>query len=195
MLGRAFAAFTLTVGFYATCSHARYRNDRGADRRLGDRGPGQPLADDRARPHRPPIAAGFQRFLGHHEIRAQVHRIVAAEIADGETNPYESHPTLADRLRAVGAAATGEVSTPQAADSAAALLRDPGALELRLLESSFGTEAVSRLETINWEQTGELYATEGDALAEQHGRAFRHLTVVDAPGAAAPSHGTLSLLR
>ena len=95
----------------------------------------------------------------------------------------------------MGAAATGEVSTPQAADSAAALLRDPGALELRLLESSFGTEAVSRLETINWEQTGELYATEGDALAEQHGRAFRHLTVVDAPGAAAPSHGTLSLLR
>lgn len=130
---------------------------------------------------RPPIAAGFQRFLDDHEIRAQVDTILATEIAEGETNPYDSHPTLADRLRAVGAEPTGEISPPAAPDSAAALLRDLDRLEHRMLEATFGHDAVGQLDAIGWEQAGELYADEGDALAAEHAAAFAGLSLADVP--------------
>ena len=104
---------------------------------------------------RPPIAAGFHGFLGSHDVRAQVDKVVEAEIAEAECNPYDSHPTLADRLRAVGAEPTGQVSLPAASESAAALLRDPAALELALLQCRFGVETVAQLEAIGWEQAGD----------------------------------------
>lgn len=145
--------------------------------------------------HRPPIAAGFQRFLADREIRAQVGEIVATEIAEGETDPYDSHPTLADRLRAVGAEATGEVCLPTPEESAAALLRDIGTLERQLLEAGYGGEAVAELEAIGWEQAGEIYADEGDAIAEQHGQAFAGLTVADVGASALPDDAQLHALR
>ena len=145
--------------------------------------------------HRPPITAGFQRFLGDHQIRAQVDTILAAEIAEGETNPYDSHPTLADRLRAIGAEPTGEVSPPAPQDSAAALLRDLDRLEHELLAATFGRDAVTHLGSIAWEDAGRLYADEGDALAAQHGPAFARLAVADVAGAAQPDDEQLAALR
>lgn len=144
---------------------------------------------------RPPIAVGFQRFLDDHEIRAQVDTILATEIAEGETNPYDSHPTLADRLRALGAEPTGEVSPPAPPDSAAALLRDLDRLEHELLAATFGHDAVSGLGAIAWEEAGRLYADEGDALAPQHGPAFVRLAVADVAGAAQPDDEQLAELR
>lgn len=145
--------------------------------------------------HRPPITAGFQRFLDDHEIRAQVDTILAAEIAEGETNPYDSHPTLADRLRAIGAAPTGEVSPPAPQDSAAALLRDLDRLEHDLLAATFGHDAIVRLGSIPWEEAGRLYADEGDAIATQHRPAFERLAVADVARAAAPDDQQLAALR
>lgn len=142
--------------------------------------------------HRPPITTGFQRFLDDHEIRAQVDTILAAEIAEGETNPYDSHPTLADRLRAIGATPTGEVSPPAPPDSAAALLRDLDRLEHDLLVATFGHDAVIRLGSIPWEEAGRLYADEGDALATQHRPAFERLAVADVARAAAPDDQQLA---
>jgi heat shock protein HtpX len=147
------------------------------------------------RGHRPPLVAGFQRFLEDHDIRAQVDTIVATEIAEGETDPYDSHPTLADRLRAIGAQPTGEVSPPAPQDSAAALLRDPDRLERELLQFTFGVEAVAHLEAIDWEQAGRLHADEGDAIAAQHGAAFARLTIADVPAAAQPDDEQLRTLR
>jgi heat shock protein HtpX len=144
---------------------------------------------------RPPIAAGFQRFLDDHEIRAQVDEIVAAEIAEGETNPYDSHPTLADRLRAVGAEPTGEITPPAPEDSAAALLRDLEALEVQLLECIYGSEETANLRSIAWEEAGVLYADEGDSLAEEHRQTFAQLTVADVSSAAKPDDGQLAALR
>lgn len=113
----------------------------------------------------------------------------------GETNPYDSHPTLADRLRAVGAEPTGEVSPPAPPDSAAALLRDLDRLEHELLAATFGRDAVSGLGSIAWEEAGRLYADEGDALATQHGPAFVRLAVADVAGAAQPDDEQLAELR
>lgn len=145
--------------------------------------------------HRPPLAAGFQRFLEDHEIRAQVDSIVAAEIAEGETDPYDSHPTLADRLRAVGARPTGEVSPPAPQHSAAALLRDVDRLERELLQATFGDDAISQLDPITWEQAGRLHADEGDAIAARHGDAFVRLTIAGVPAAAQPDDEQLRTLR
>jgi Zn-dependent protease with chaperone function len=138
------------------------------------------------RGHRPPIAAGFQHFLADHKIRVQLDEVVAAEIADAETNPYDSHPTLGDRLRAIGAPVTAELAALDPQDSAVMLLRDVPALEHELLVAQFGSEAVAGLETVGWEQTGALYADEGDSIIARYGRAFERLTVGDVEEAAAP---------
>lgn len=145
--------------------------------------------------HRPPLAAGFQRFLEDHEIRAQVDSIVAAEIAEGETNPYDSHPTLADRLRAIGAKPTGEVSPPAPRDSAVSLLRDLDRLEHEVLRATFGDDAVLRLDPIAWEQAGRLHADEGDAIAARHGAAFERLTIAGVAAATEPDDEQLRSLR
>ncbi|MDX6691615.1 MAG: hypothetical protein QOG15_3072 [Solirubrobacteraceae bacterium] len=155
---------------------------------------GQDLAFALNRGRRPPIASGFQRFLADHEIRASLNEIVASEISEGETNPYDSHPTLADRLRAIGAEVTAETSPPAPEDAATTLLRDVDRLENELLVSQFGDE-VKALETMTWEDAGMLYVADGDAIAEEHARAFAGLTVAESAQAWADAQTRAPALR
>jgi len=52
---------------------------------------------------RPDIADGFARFLAAPEIAAQVREGIENEIAEGKTNPYDTHPPLRDRIAAIAA--------------------------------------------------------------------------------------------
>jgi hypothetical protein len=68
-------------------------------------------------------------------------------------------------------------------------------LERALLEAHFGAEAVAGLETVGWEQTGALYADEGDSIAADYGRAFAPLTVGEVVDASDADAARLERLR
>ena len=48
----------------------------------------------------PPIGEGFSRFLGNDEMGKLLDGVVAAELAEGTQDPYDSHPPLRDRIAA-----------------------------------------------------------------------------------------------
>lgn len=82
--------------------------------------------------HIPPIAAGFAQFLAAPAVAAQIAQYLEKELVGGESDPYDSHPPIGQRLAAVS---ENEVSLIDAEDqSAVCLLPELEQLELRWLE-------------------------------------------------------------
>src|SRR5713101_1263042 len=80
---------------------------------------------------RPDIADGFARFLAAPEIAAQVMRGIEREIAEGKTNPYDTHPPLRDRIAAIERLRIGAAG--ENLEPALSLLSVPDTVELQLL--------------------------------------------------------------
>ena len=99
---------------------------------------------------RPPIAVGFSQFLSVPSIAKQVESAIGREIEEGKVAPYDSHPPLRDRLRAVESLA-GE-SQPDDPAPALALLNDPSAEELRLLQTAIPALKADQLKPVSWEE-------------------------------------------
>jgi heat shock protein HtpX len=130
--------------------------------------------------HIPPIGDGFRRFLAAPNIAEQVERALAKELAERKTEPYDTHPPLADRLAAVRKLAL----PPGESDDRPAwpLLDDPEAAELGLLEALNPRLAKARLKPVPWDGVGQLLTIPSwrVALAE-HGPLLAGLTVESLP--------------
>jgi len=50
---------------------------------------------------RPDITDGFARFLAAPEIAKRVTEGIESEIAEGKTNPHDTHPPLHDRIATI----------------------------------------------------------------------------------------------
>jgi len=101
---------------------------------------------------RPPVAAGFATFIGTEAVQRAGAEWVEEELRERKTERYDSHPALADRLRALEDLPPGEADdSPPAAD----LLRDLPALEQRVFGVLYGDEAAASLAPIAWEDVGE----------------------------------------
>ena len=99
---------------------------------------------------RPPIALGFSQFLSVPIIATQVEAAIGSEIEEGKVQPYDSHPPLRDRLRAVQSL-SGE-SQPDDPSPALSLLNDPAAEELRFLQAANPTLQADKLKPVSWEE-------------------------------------------
>jgi hypothetical protein len=101
---------------------------------------------------RPDIADGFARFLAAPEIAAQVTEGIASEIAEGKTNPYDTHPPLRDRIAAIERlriGAAGENSEP-------ALLSVPDTVELQFLKFINPKLEENSLRRVGWDVLGTM---------------------------------------
>jgi heat shock protein HtpX len=102
--------------------------------------------------YRPPIAEGFARFLGAKGIAAALQK--ADEVMrKGTSDPYDSHPSLNERLDALTEATHWPLRDPDSA--ATELLRDEPALEAQLL-SAIGLD-VWTLRPISWDEASTAY--------------------------------------
>lgn len=82
--------------------------------------------------HIPPIAAGFAQFLAAPTVAPQIAQYLEKELVGGESDPYDSHPPLRQRLAAVS---ENGVSLLAGKDqSAICLLPELEQLELSWLE-------------------------------------------------------------
>jgi Zn-dependent protease with chaperone function len=83
---------------------------------------------------RPPLASGFGQFLRAPNVTTHVAAVVDAEMQGGKSDPYDTHPSLRERLAALDrlAGATGDGGA-RGAESALTLVADVDALERALL--------------------------------------------------------------
>lgn len=123
----------------------------------------------------PPIADGFVRFLGAGEISRLVNGVLDEEMKSQQTDPYDTHPPLPQRLAALQGL-TPNVQAPNDAP-ATSLLTDVPQLERELLSFIAGSEAVSQLTATPWEQTKEkVLEPIWRSLVKEHGQLIQGLT-------------------
>lgn len=129
---------------------------------------------------RPPIAEGFRRFIANDEVRQAADEILQRELSEGETSPYDSHPSLPERIAAVQGLPAGE---PDRTSPAIALLDDPDALEAALLDSLLGEDG-HEFEPIAWEDVGtSVYLRRAHALVAEYPEFVPDVTLADVPDA------------
>jgi len=103
---------------------------------------------------KPDIADGFARFLGAPEIAEQVAQGVEREIAEGKTQPYDTHPPLRDRIVAIqrlSIAAAEENPEP-----ALSLLNAPEKVEMQFLRFVNPKLEEGSLRRVGWDVLGSM---------------------------------------
>jgi heat shock protein HtpX len=121
--------------------------------------------------YRPPLLAGFSGFVRADRIQTAASAHLEHELAEARSDPYDSHPTLAERIAAVQDCPAGprDDSPP-----AASLLDDESALEQRAL-AHLGAE---ELMPVRWEETAErVWLAAHRELVANHGELLDGITV------------------
>lgn len=141
---------------------------------------------------RPPFLDGFDRFVGNPDVRGAIERQIEAEMAGGATDPFDTHPALPDRVRALEAlAASPDAMGPGVAHPdgsaaedtpAVALLDDVPALEAALLGSLIAPGGAAGLEAMPWEDIGpRRILPQWQAVVRREPAALGGLTPLDIP--------------
>ena len=101
---------------------------------------------------KPAIADGFSRFLAAPQIAVQVTKGIQKEIAEGKTEPYDTHPPLRDRIAAMERleAEPGEKN----GELAISMLEQPELMELQFLELANPKLAKNSLRQVGWDEIG-----------------------------------------
>src|SRR5215472_741471 len=103
--------------------------------------------------HIPPIAAGFAQFLAAPTVAPQIAQYLEKELVGGESDPYDSHPPLRQRLAAMNQYG---VSLEAGEDQGAVcLLPQLEQLELRWLEF-VSPEHTTGFRAVAWSESAAL---------------------------------------
>jgi Zn-dependent protease with chaperone function len=122
---------------------------------------------------RPPVVGGYATFIHSEPIEQAAREHVERELHEGETDRYDSHPALGDRLGALEGLPAGE---PDDSPPAAELITDEPALERDVLAFLFGPDA-AELEPIAWDQVAEsVYLDRARVLTAEFGYVLTGLT-------------------
>jgi heat shock protein HtpX len=106
----------------------------------------------------PPVSAGFNEFLSSDRIGALSAQLLANAEGAEETDPFDTHPCLGDRLAALDAGDNRQQSTVST-EPAAALIGDADAHVRALLEVVAGAEVIRNLKPIAWDAVGPTVYT------------------------------------
>jgi hypothetical protein len=111
---------------------------------------------------RPPLVEGFTRFQAAPRISSQLDELLAKEIETGEAGPYDTHPSLKQRLAALSEFREGHAATPPTADEARAitLIDDVPRAEAAVVESMLKS-GVPLPAPIEWEDVPSRVLTLG----------------------------------
>ena len=98
----------------------------------------------------PPIAEGFRRFNADARVSKAEAKVLEEALREVETNPYDTHPPLAERIAAVSALPEGP--DPAGEPAAISLLSDVAGLERRWFATLFDAVSVGKLVAIAWDE-------------------------------------------
>ena len=112
----------------------------------------------------PPIAAGFTEFMAADRIGATARQILQASQSSAQTNVFDTHPSLGERLAALGVTGTTD-SLPHLGEPAATLLADHEQYARALVAVAVGEEQFRHLTPIDWSAAGAaVYPPEWRAM-------------------------------
>jgi heat shock protein HtpX len=100
----------------------------------------------------PPLGDGLLRFLAAPAIAEQVARGLERQLKERQTNPYDTHPPLRDRMAAIEKMTAGPEEKRE--QQALSLLSDPPSAELRWLESVNPQLRKGGLQRVGWDEVG-----------------------------------------
>lgn len=123
----------------------------------------------------PPIGAGFAKYLSGKKVSALVKESTDRALTETETDIFDSHPSLRDRVNALGALAGG--AEPTDTTPAISLLVSSQGTEQILLEKEFGIENVRKLRPLAWEGVGErVYAVDWERQVSRNQHVLKGVT-------------------
>jgi Zn-dependent protease with chaperone function len=102
---------------------------------------------------RPPVADGFARFVARPAVAHAMAASVEEAIREADTDPFDTHPPLAERIAAVA----GIVAVSGSRDDrpALCLLSDVAAIEREMVAGlTSDPVAAHRLQPVRWEEVG-----------------------------------------
>jgi heat shock protein HtpX len=124
---------------------------------------------------RPPLAGGFARFVDQPAIAASLQQAVDTEAREGTHDPYDTHPSLRDRLAALGPGATEPARRDESL--AVSLVDNVPQLEADLLAALAGQEAAGKLEPVSWDDVATtVYVPRWQGFLREHGGALAGVT-------------------
>jgi Zn-dependent protease with chaperone function len=128
----------------------------------------------------PPLAVGFARFIEQPRIAEGLRQAVEEEAAGGKHDPYDTHPSLRERLAALAKLPSGPA--PADAARALALLDGVAELERRLLATLADRKQVQALAPVTWEEIGtKVLLPQWCAFLREHGFALSGVTPAALP--------------
>jgi Zn-dependent protease with chaperone function len=127
---------------------------------------------------RPPVAAGFAAFMNAEHISRETASSLTREIENPTASPYDTHPSLRDRIAALGGDKMPESGA--AAVPAGSLLDDVDALECELLATIFPADAGRSFKNIDWSDTlTTVYLPAWESIVQAHSKALNDVRVGD----------------
>jgi Zn-dependent protease with chaperone function len=128
---------------------------------------------------KPPIAAGFSKFLAAENVASSLTNAVDESLREGKSDIYDSHPPLRERVEALRSLATDAPATPE--PLASSLLPRLSQVEEALLRSML-TDPSMELRDVRWEEAGtSVFLPVWRKSAGEHVDALRDLTAGDLP--------------
>jgi Zn-dependent protease with chaperone function len=126
----------------------------------------------------PPLTAGFATFVETDAMRARIAHSISAEEAEGQSDPYDTHPPLRERVAALQSLPAGPAGDVR---PAIALLGDPAAWERRVLGAAINTEWAQSLKPLGWDKVvDEVYVPLWRAAVKEHAGLIKG-TIVSRP--------------
>jgi heat shock protein HtpX len=125
---------------------------------------------------RPPIGEGFTAFIRADSVDRAASEYLQRELDHGRTNPYDSHPSLSERIAAMEHFPPGHAEDSRPAE---ALVDDPMGLEKAQAIHLFGPDA-GELEPVDWDAVGaEVYLERARRLVAAHGELLGDTTAAE----------------
>jgi Zn-dependent protease with chaperone function len=123
----------------------------------------------------PPLLDGFDQFLRAGPVIQLLEKRMAEELSGGQTDPYDTHPSLKDRIAALASLSQG--SDAMEDPPAVSLLENVPALEGELTARMAGREGVAGLTPIAWSEVGpRVYVPQARRLAHLNAAALNGVT-------------------
>ena len=129
---------------------------------------------------RPSLLNGFDRFLETQNVTQKVESSYQQVLSQEKADPYDTHPSLKERLAALESLPQGEEMDDQPALS---LVQDPEDLEGRILMSiAIDKEKIKTLKPLQWEDLTEIvYLPMWEKNAQSFAGALTGMTIGNLP--------------